>query len=181
MDPDLIKKIPEFISKNDAKHFHVALVKIFTREGQVKNDVSINVQQYHPNGFEKIKKSFRFHGFNKLVIVHDPTQPVTEAKEPAKLTKVQDTGAKTPEGDQNAGKKADADSGKGNEGDQGDQTSPAEQLEKEYQFAITGNKAELVDFAEKKGIDLTKASNNDERKEAITGWFNAEMEKLSGE
>lgn len=164
MDKDLTEKIPQEIENKDAKMYHVALVKIAQRPGQVKNDVSVTVQQYHQNGFEKIKRSFIFQGFNKLIVVHDPSAKGSQS-EPAKPNK--ETGTKEPNDPPkkettNKGAKKDP--------------SASEILEKEYQNAIGGNKPELIDFAEKNGIDLGEATNNDLRAEAITEWFNKKME-----
>jgi hypothetical protein len=91
MDSSLVSKIPTEIDSKDSKMYHVALVKIMDRPGEVKNDVSVNVQQYHERGFEKIQSSFRFLGYSKITVIHDPkkknapAQPKAEPKaEPAK-------------------------------------------------------------------------------------------------
>lgn len=170
MDPEQIQRIPETINANDQKHYHVALIRINDRPGQPKNDVNVNVQQFHPRGFDKIKKSFVFQGFAKLVIVHDPTKKSEPAKKPSPATakaETKDAGTDDKDETENAGKSTENDS--------------VSELEKEYQFAIGGNKPELIDFAEKNGIDLSSASNNPERQTVITKWFNEKMESNSND
>lgn len=43
----------------------------------------------------------------------------------------------------------------------------------EYETAIAGKKDDLIDFAEKYEIDLTEATNNELRKDAIVVWYEA--------
>lgn len=81
MDATLVSKIPSEIDAKDSKHYHVAMVKIMDRPGEVKNDVSINVQAFHQRGFEKIKESFRFLGYSKITVVHDPSKKATPVKQ----------------------------------------------------------------------------------------------------
>ena len=172
MDAELVSRIPEKINANDANHYHVALVRITDRPGQVKNDVNVNVQQYHKNGFEKIKKTFIFQGFAKLVVVHNPENNSKTTQKKVDATVADDVDSRTvanddntPVVDQNAGKRH--------------QIDPVEALEQQYQNAIGGNKPELIDFAERHDIDLSEATNNDLRVEAINKWYNAKMDELS--
>lgn len=74
MDESLVQKLNEEINHDDRKHYHVAMVKIQDRPGQAKNKVSFFIQQYNERAFEKAKKNIAFLGFNKMVVLHDPSQ-----------------------------------------------------------------------------------------------------------
>ena len=74
IDETLIKKLNKEVKFGDRKHYHVILVKIKERVGQVKNDVSIIVQKYTPRSFAKVKKQIAFLGFVQAIVLHDPTQ-----------------------------------------------------------------------------------------------------------
>ncbi len=74
IDEALIEKLNKEVKFGDRKHYHVILVKIKERVGQVKNDVSIIVQKYTPRSFAKVKKQVAFLGFAQAIILHDPTQ-----------------------------------------------------------------------------------------------------------
>lgn len=171
MDQELIAKIPQEVENKNAKMYHVALVKITPKPGEVKNDVKVTIQQYHQNGFEKIQKSFMFQGFNKLILVHDPSvkkavSPTKEEIEAKRLEAEKQLAADSLE----QSKKLE------DQKQEPKEPSQADILEKEYQDAIGGNKPELLDFAKQHGIDLGESSNNDQRKEVITAWFNTAME-----
>lgn len=101
MDKKQAEKLNEVIEgEKESKMYHVALVKITTVEGAAQNDVNVQIQQYHPNGFEKIKKNFAFHGFTKIVVVHDPSQKVEKAgqKKSVKPAPTENNGKEPTEG-----------------------------------------------------------------------------------
>lgn len=80
LDKDQAGKLKEDINFNDRKHYHVIGVTIETKEGEVKNKVSMAISKHHPNSFEKFKKNFRYLGINRLIVLHDPTQVKEDAK-----------------------------------------------------------------------------------------------------
>lgn len=50
----------------------------------------------------------------------------------------------------------------------------------EYEKAISGNKQELIDFAGKYEIDLSDATNNEKRKDAIVKWYDSLPNETDG-
>lgn len=74
LDKDQEGKLKETINYLDRKHYHVIRIEIQTIEGEAKNKVKFNISKHHSNGFEKLKKTFKMMGINRLIILHDPTK-----------------------------------------------------------------------------------------------------------
>jgi hypothetical protein len=77
-------QILEEVKPQDASSFHVALVRVVDKPGAPKNDVSVQVQHYSQEGFEKLEKNYVYASINKIVLVHDPRKNVVEVKETEK-------------------------------------------------------------------------------------------------
>jgi hypothetical protein len=73
IDEALVEKLNENIKEADKKHYHVILIKITERPGQVKNNVSFIIQKYTPRSFDKVKKQVAFLGFAAAIVLHDPS------------------------------------------------------------------------------------------------------------
>ena len=177
--------VKEDIKFDDRNHYHVALVRITDRPGQAKNDVSVNIQMFHQAGFEKLEKNFQILGFNKLIVVHDPTQNPVEETQTAPQSGTNDTPpatTKTPEEieaeiEAKANAKADelfnarmakmeAEKGK-----QGEGTPPATTDEP---VKIGETIAEMKAFAELNKIDLSGLRKAEDIKTAIETWLSEE-------
>lgn len=72
IDKSLAEKLNENVKDVDKKHYHVILVKVVDRPGQPKNDVSMIIQTYNKQGYEKLKKNFIFQGFTQAILLHEP-------------------------------------------------------------------------------------------------------------
>jgi len=172
-------KVSEQVSPNDSKHYHVALVRIFDKPGEAKNEVSVVLQKYHKEAFEKLEKNFMFQGIHKLVIVHDPTKEIAEAQgqQPTASTGTQTKTAEEIEAEIKAGIEAGIsarleliknDSGTAGEG-AGTQTKTAEELR--FDTLVTEGKVdELKAYATEKEIDLTGVTDKKSIVLAITAW-----------
>lgn len=73
IDKTLVENVNFNIKKTDEGNYHVALVRITERPGQVKNKVSITTHQYNKRAFPKAKKQVVFMGYAHAIILHDPT------------------------------------------------------------------------------------------------------------
>ena len=209
VEKGLSKKIKEKINHADRKHFHVVLVKVTDRPGQVKNKVSVSVQMFAKHGWEKIQKNFQFLGFNKIALLHDPTlldekEEVvipTHARQAATIAATKEVNAemdaeieKRVEArlkarqdalDKEAKAKADAakEAAKAKEAPAKELTEDekVEELQNDYAKAMAGNKPELEAFLNKYGISSGDLTNNEGRKQRITKWFESEMAKNDSE
>jgi len=72
IDERLVENVDGTINETERKMYHVGLVRVIDRPGEAKNKVNVNVQVFHEQSFEKLKKNFKFLGFSKLVVIHDP-------------------------------------------------------------------------------------------------------------
>jgi hypothetical protein len=64
----------------ERKKYHVALVRKENNPRLEKYDVSVSVQSYNERSFPKLKKSLKFLGISKIVLLHDPRNEDFEAK-----------------------------------------------------------------------------------------------------
>jgi hypothetical protein len=81
LDKDQSVKVKEAINVCDRKHNHVIGVKIMDRPGEAKNDVQIQTMILTDDKMIKLNKNPQFHGFAKLIILHDASQD-TEDESP---------------------------------------------------------------------------------------------------
>lgn len=81
LDESLVEKIKEEIKETDKDHFHVIMVKVLDRPGQVKNATTVTTQQFNEIAFQKIQKKFQFLGFTNLILLHDPRQNIEAVEE----------------------------------------------------------------------------------------------------
>lgn len=160
MDADMVSKIPSEVDVKDSKHYHVAMIKIMDRPGEVRNEVSVNVQMFHPRSFDKIKSSFRFLGYSKITVIHDPSKKgkVEPVKEPSKEP------AKTDDA------KSD---------DLSDQKSGDDELNAVALEVITNGTVDDLDaFAKDNAVtDYPSKGNKSEKQQAVDAWMNAQPKK----
>ncbi|QHB40973.1 hypothetical protein HWC99_gp42 [Flavobacterium phage vB_FspS_tant8-1] len=81
LDETQVSKVVEQINENESKHFHVLLIQIIDRPGQPKNQIKVVPQIFNKVAFEKIEKNFGYLGYNKIIVVHNPTNQIGEAVE----------------------------------------------------------------------------------------------------
>lgn len=81
LDENQVSKVVEQVSEKESKHFHVLLIQIIDRPGQPKNQVKVIPQIFNKVAFEKIEKNFGYLGYNKIIVVHNPTNQIGEAIE----------------------------------------------------------------------------------------------------
>lgn len=79
LDQVLVEKLNTEVKEANKNHYHVIMLRIRERSGQIKNEVSLNVQHYNKRGFEKLKKNFQLH-CNKMIVLHDPEQNEEKVK-----------------------------------------------------------------------------------------------------
>lgn len=198
LDKGLSVNIPTEISEKEKGHYHVALVKIKDRPGEVKNEVKVSVQTFSKISFLKLERNFKFLGYTKIIIVHDPnavseladnqdededkkvinltnTPPAkTEAEIEAEIEKRANEKANEILKTQQAGQQASTttqNDGSESLDDKGDNSSDEEK--KEIETPDFGSTVEqMKEFAEKNDVDLTGLRKKDEIQTALTSWFN---------
>ena len=74
------KSIKEAIPANNKDHFNVIMVKIIDQPGKPQNVVQSTVVCYDKQRFERVKKNFAFHGYSKMIVLHDPTKMKDQKK-----------------------------------------------------------------------------------------------------
>jgi hypothetical protein len=177
LDKSKTEVIKEDIRFEDRKNFHVAMVRITDRPGEAKNDVSVNVQMFHDQGFVKLQKSFSFLGWNKLVVVHDPRQNEIEATNP---TIEKDSAMKTPaeiEAEIEAPKKCFKKSWQ--KWKRGKKTSdstksgdvPEVGKDSQMEFFASSTVDQLKEYAKTNEIDLSGLKAKEDIKLAIVTWY----------
>jgi hypothetical protein len=193
LDANQVGKMKEFIDPKDADQYHVALVKIFDRPGQPTNDVKIVVQHFNAPGFKKIESNFMYHGYQKIIVLHDPTQPIegmavsttintgsndqsAPAKTEAEIEAMIEKRAQEKANQMIADKKAN----------ETDTTDTDEEGEKEveqdkhalspFHFGETVN--EMKAFAEKHKIELSGLKKSAEIKAVLITWYNENREAI---
>ena len=72
LSPILLEKIKDTIKVSDKHMYHVALIRIISKPGQMDNDAMVSVQTYHRHGFEKIARNYQTSGYNYCVVLHNP-------------------------------------------------------------------------------------------------------------
>jgi len=180
LDPTVSGIIKEEINYDDRNHFHVAMVRITDRPGEAKNEVSVNVQAFHPEGFAKLEKNYSFLGWNKLVIIHDPKQnPVEEtiapksgSIEPPVVTKTQEEidaeiDAKANELFEARMAKIEAEKA----GSIAPPLVPVLDADQQLEFFGEAGIDALKQYAKDNEIDLTGLKLKDEIKSAILAWY----------
>lgn len=180
---DLLLKVSEEIDEKEKKLFHVLLVKIIDRPGEVTNVVTGKVQKYNRHGFDKIKKNYKFLGFNKLILLHDPAlNPKEEAPKAVELKKVE---TKMSDADMEAeierrateranaiiaSQKKEAPKEPLKEDGQGEGSTIADPFAK-------GDTIDMMkEFAKENDIDLSGLSKKDEIKATLITWYNDQLQ-----
>lgn len=194
----LADSVSQEIPHANRKHVVVAMVKIVDKPGEVENEVKVDTVCYDPKRFERMKKRFQFHGYTKMIVLHDPSQiedegdaPVvplhekrkTEAEIRAEVQAEMDLEVEKrvaqklkEKAEQNKG--GDGTEGTGTDGDDDDKDGPQPIDVK----VLDGMKSqELQDFAKEKGIDLSGLNNKEEYKVAITTWISEYNESIQKE
>lgn len=175
LDKDLLKKLNVEISANEKHYFHVILVTIFPRLNSPKNDVRFNVHQFNKRAFAKIEKNFVAQGFNKLIILHDPTN--VEEEETVVVPKhVQ---MKTEEEIRKELQKEFDEKLKAKTQEALDEYKKEQkvinEIEKETVIDLTkATSEEMQKFAQDNKIDLTGLKNKDEYRVAINTWLDGD-------
>ncbi len=191
LDVNQLKKLNEEIDVKDSKHYHVALITIVTREGQAKNSVKVNIQKFHEAGFKKLEKNFKFYGFTKLIVLHDPTITMESVeKEETKTIDLKPSMTEQEmeaEIEKRAQEKFDAhlesikintEGNEGNGNDDGDEQDDSKKKKETFgntapnPFENGDTVKAMKEFAEKNGIDLTGLRIQGDIKSALITWQN---------
>jgi hypothetical protein len=178
LDPETAMTLKETIAFDDRFHFHVAMVRISDRPGEAKNEVSVNVQQFHEPGFEKVSKSFRFLGFNNLIVVHDPKNHVDDIPEPTAILPVSTIVLKTQADiESEIEEKAEARAEVLLQAKLASMKVVVDEIEVKKAFNLDElDFFQLKEFAEANEIDLSGLKKKEDVKEAISTWL-AEQNK----
>lgn len=191
LDKELVGKINEEINHDDRNHFHVALVRITDRPGEAKNHVSIVVQKFNEPGFAKIEKNFKFLGWNKMIVVHDPRQnpkeetPMAPAQTPAPTTNA-GTGMTAEEMEAEIERRAQEKANQLIEASKNadDSTNTVTETETEgnkknvpYPFENGDTVEAMKAFAKENEIDLSGLKIKDEIKACLLTWYNEQIIK----
>jgi hypothetical protein len=137
----------------------------------LKNKENLNIFTRYINGFSKEEEVIELIDQIKVVeedtdLTEEPDQPQKQKPNPQEESK-SDSEIEIDQSVNPLEEKEETDNDKvdGLE-------CTAEELEEEFEKAISGQKADLIAFAEKYGIDLENATKNEQRKLAITEWYN---------
>jgi ribosomal protein S10 len=179
LDKDQAGKVKKAINASDRKHNHVIGVKIMDRPGQVKNDTQIQTMILTDDKLKKLNKNFKFHGFAKLIILHDASQdtedetPVlhiqTESKIEAKIKAELEAKHKAEMDDLRAKLKAEAIQDQKETKDAGnDDVDVLVKFETELDSTVD----ELKEYAKDNEIDLSGLKNKADIQLAIGTWLN---------
>lgn len=60
------------IKESEKGYFHVLLIRLIPLPNELKNKIEVVPQIYDPQHFEKLKESYKFLGYHKLIVLHDP-------------------------------------------------------------------------------------------------------------
>lgn len=181
LDKEQALKLNEEIKFENRNHYHVAMVKITDRPGEAKNEVSVTVQMFNDHGFKKIEKNFKFLGWTKLAILHDPT--LNEKEETKELVKGSDKVLTEQEIEaeieRRAEEKANARIKKIQEKAKLDETKSNEKNEGGINVPNpfeNGDTVEVMkEFAKNNDIDLSGLRIKDEIKAVLTTWYNDQV------
>lgn len=179
LDKDQAVKVKKAINIVDRKFNHVIGVKIMDRPGQVKNDTQIQTMILSDDKLKKLNKNFKFHGFAKLIILHDASQdtedemPVihiqAEAKIEAKVKAELEAKHKAEMDELRAKLKAEAIADqktfKGSGNDHVD-------VLVKYKTELDATVDELKEYAKDNDIDLSGLKNKADIQLAIGTWLN---------
>lgn len=181
LDEGLVNKLNTEVKESNKNHYHVIMLRIRERSGQIKNDVSLNVQHYNKRGFEKLKKSFQLH-CNKMIVLHDPEQNEEQIKVAPPKHVIQKTEAEIRAEVQ---KEADAEIDRrvqerlaelqSSESNEGDESQDVDLIDLKDIRAL--NLEGLVQYAEQNEIDLEGKEKVKEIKPIVIAWAKAENEK----
>lgn len=70
---DYVGTIKEAIPADNSKHFNAIMVKVIDNPGSPNNTVKVDVICLDKGRFERMKKNFAFHGYSKMIVLHDPS------------------------------------------------------------------------------------------------------------
>lgn len=177
---DLKGKIPTEVKFEDRKHYVSAMVKVIDKPGQPKNEVKIDVICQDKLRFERMSKNFLFHGYSKMVVLHDPSNLEEEDDFKAPLhveRKTEEEIRKELQGemDEKFKTRLDAEMKKFKEsqkqeskGQEGADQNPIDEGKKVIQ-EMKG--ADLETYATANEIDLTGLKTVEEKRTAILTWY----------
>lgn len=77
-DERLAEKVPQTIKAEDKNHYVVLLVRKVNNPAKKRYDVSFNLQTFDKRSIEKATKNVEQNGFDKLIILHNPTIETSE-------------------------------------------------------------------------------------------------------
>lgn len=171
------------IKECDKGHFHVIAVKII-QTGGIKNKAHFSIKKYHRNGYEKFMKGFGVLGFNKVILLHDPTvkdgkdsieiKPDTTPSPEEVEKRIQAEVDKRVKAQMEANKKKNVENDtKEYSTDEGDDTIEDKISEDYWGKTID----DMKDFAKDNEIDLTGLKKKDDIKGAILAWLEDKKEK----
>lgn len=178
---DLKGKISPEIKFQDRKHYISAMVKVIDKPGSPKNDVKVDIICQDKLRFERMQKNYLFHGYAKMVLLHDPSQLEEEEdfKAPLHVTqKTEEQIRKELQGemDDKLKKRLDEEMNKFKES----QTSTTEtnkkdpkviEFEEGKKFIELMKGADLEAYASANEIDLTGLKTVEEKRTAIVAWY----------
>jgi hypothetical protein len=70
---DLEGVIGEDIPVANSNHYNAIMIKVIDNPGSPKNIVKADVMTFDKIRFERMLKKFPFHGFSKMIVLHDPS------------------------------------------------------------------------------------------------------------
>ena len=181
LDKNQVLKINEEIKIEDEQHYHVAMVKITDRPGEAKNEVSVTVQMFNEHGFKKIEKNFKFLGWTKLIVLHDPKLNIEEVEEVEEVEATKINGKVLTDAEIEAEIERRAEE-KAIEKLNELQKTESKNEEVHEQGKVIPNPFEngdtvevMKEFAKKNDIDLSGLRIKDEIKAVLTTWFNDQV------
>lgn len=66
----LSKTVKSEIPEVDQHHFHVVLLKDNGTK-DMKADIGVSMAAYHQEGYEKMKKNFKYQGYSRMILLHE--------------------------------------------------------------------------------------------------------------
>lgn len=179
---DLEGVIPEEINFKDRKHYVVAMVKVIDKPGQPKNDVKVDIICQDKIRFERMVKNYQFHGYVKMILIHDPSQ--LEEQESNKIpsyikTKTEAEIRKEVEAEMEAtiNKRVEEAIAQKMKSNEEVQTQKEEDKDKDKEKKLTVaklkkmNGADLEALAKENELDLTGLDKVEDKRNAIITWF----------
>ncbi|MCK5506857.1 MAG: hypothetical protein KAJ10_16950 [Thermodesulfovibrionia bacterium] len=188
LDVGLAKKLKETIGEINRFMYHLIAITIEVIPGQVKNKAFMNVLKLHKHAFERISKNVAFHGYAKVILLHDPSK--MEEKQESGIPGYQKHAIEKNIKDGEKKKmdaeverrvkealKNQAEENKEAEKEVNKEAEEKARLEDDFNKAIAGTKAEMNAYIEANSIDPGDAKTNEELIAVIVAWYNAKMDQ----